>query len=175
MIKVRVKLIRMEDPYTDLKSGDEGTIEGKDGLGHLLVKWDNGSSLSLIPGIDEFEILEKKFIKSFESYRSNSNFIESKLEELTDLVGSFESSHFDWLVQNEKIEAEIEIDSQEVAIKWEIDLSQMIIEESTSHRGCEDVWFEKILSIDEGLDIIEKEIHYWLDISESRKSQWKQY
>ncbi len=169
MINGRVRLVRMEDPYTNLKNGDEGTIEGSDGLGHILVKWDNGSTLNLIPEIDEFEIIEKRFIKSFESFSPNINFIESKLEELTDLVGSFESSHFDWMMQKNIIEAEIEVGVQEATIKWEIDLNQMIIEESTFHRGSEDVWFEKILSVDEGLDIIEKEIHYWLDVSENKK------
>jgi translation elongation factor EF-1beta len=56
----RVKLIRMEDPYTKLVDGDEGTIVGEDDAGHILVRWDRGSSLSLIPDVDEYEILEKK-------------------------------------------------------------------------------------------------------------------
>lgn len=54
----RIKLIRMEDPYTNLKNGDEGTINGIDDMGNVLVKWDNGSSLSILPEIDEYEILE---------------------------------------------------------------------------------------------------------------------
>lgn len=69
----RVMLVRMEDPYTDLKSGDEGTIRGVDGMGNTLVKWDNGSSLSLLPEIDEYEILESRklsFLRTFESYHS---------------------------------------------------------------------------------------------------------
>lgn len=70
----RVMLVRMEDPYTNLKSGDEGIIKGVDDMGHILVKWDNGSSLSLLPEIDEYEILESKklsFLRTFESYRRN--------------------------------------------------------------------------------------------------------
>ncbi len=69
----RVMLVRMEDPYTQLKSGDEGTIKGVDDMGNILVKWDNGSSLSLLPEIDEYEILESKklsFLRTFESYHS---------------------------------------------------------------------------------------------------------
>lgn len=54
----RVKLIRMEDPYTDLKPGDEGTIRGVDGIGQIMVNWDNGSPLSLIPDFDEYYIPE---------------------------------------------------------------------------------------------------------------------
>lgn len=66
----RVRLIRMEDPYTDLKEGDEGVIRGQDDLGNILVKWDNGSTLSLVPDIDEYEILdeisEKRILKFFQ-------------------------------------------------------------------------------------------------------------
>lgn len=56
----RVKLIRMEDPYTKLKSGDEGTIVGYNhtpwGVAYMM-QWDNGSSLDLVPEEDEFEVL----------------------------------------------------------------------------------------------------------------------
>ncbi len=41
----RVKLTRMEDPYTKLVDGDEGTIVGEDDAGYILVRWDRGSSL----------------------------------------------------------------------------------------------------------------------------------
>ena len=66
----RVEIIRMEDPYSSLKSGDKGIVEGEDDLGHLLVKWDNGSSLSLLPEIDEYEISESnmKYLKIFKEY-----------------------------------------------------------------------------------------------------------
>lgn len=66
----RVKLVRMEDPYTNLKRGDIGTIEGEDDLGHIYVIWDNNSRLSLIPEVDEFEILEenKKYLKTFKNF-----------------------------------------------------------------------------------------------------------
>ncbi len=168
MIKGRVRLIRMEDPYTNLKKGDEGTIQGEDGSGHVLVKWDNGSSLSLLPDIDEYEVLENRFIKTFESF-SPDTFIESKLEEIGDLVGSFKPSHFDWIVRGDIIECEIDVPKEDVRIRWEIDLKKMQIEESTIHRGKEDIWFDGISSIDEAIDIIEKEIHYWLDISENKR------
>jgi hypothetical protein len=37
--------------------GTEGSCWGVDSLGQLLVKWDNGSMLNLLPGVDEFEIV----------------------------------------------------------------------------------------------------------------------
>ena len=54
----RIRLIHMEDEYTNLTEGDEGTITGVDGIGQIMVKWDNGSTLSIIPGIDKYEIID---------------------------------------------------------------------------------------------------------------------
>lgn len=61
----RVTIIRMEDPYTDLRPGSKGTIKGEDDMGHILVNWDNGSSLNLIPDLDEYHIAESLKIRSF--------------------------------------------------------------------------------------------------------------
>ena len=52
---LRVKLIKMQDPYP-LKSGSMGTIVGRDDVGDYLVRWDCGSSLKLIPGVDIYII-----------------------------------------------------------------------------------------------------------------------
>lgn len=54
----RIKLIHIEDKYTNLKKGDEGTITGVDGIGQIMVKWDNGSTLSIIPEVDKYEIID---------------------------------------------------------------------------------------------------------------------
>lgn len=90
----RIKLIRMEDPYTNLSYGDEGTIDYTDDIGQIHVNWDNGSKLSVIPDIDEYEILEKEstnLIKRFHQWSlikeniSNLDTISVKLEELKDL------------------------------------------------------------------------------------------
>jgi hypothetical protein len=53
----RIKLIYMSDPYTSLSDGATGTFKGYDGMGNLLMKWDNGSNLSLIPIEDKWELL----------------------------------------------------------------------------------------------------------------------
>ena len=50
----RVELISMDDPYTKLKEGDKGTVTGVDDAGQIMVNWDNGEGLSLIPGEDQF-------------------------------------------------------------------------------------------------------------------------
>ncbi|HEQ7722689.1 TPA: DUF4314 domain-containing protein [Streptococcus pyogenes] len=50
----RVKLIEMNDTWA-LPVGTLGTVKGVDDLGSLLVSWDNGSSLSVIYGVDKVE------------------------------------------------------------------------------------------------------------------------
>ena len=34
--------------------GTKGTVLGVDDMGHILMRWDNGSGLSLIYGVDDF-------------------------------------------------------------------------------------------------------------------------
>jgi len=50
----RVVLISMEDPYTQLKPGDAGTVDFVDDAGQIHMNWDRGSTLALIPGVDSF-------------------------------------------------------------------------------------------------------------------------
>lgn len=50
----RVKLINMDDPYSKLQNGDEGTITDVDDIGQIHVNWDNGSSLALNYCEDDF-------------------------------------------------------------------------------------------------------------------------
>jgi hypothetical protein len=71
----RIRLINMSDNFTDLKNGDEGYIKGINSLGDIIVKWDNGSTLSIIPGLDEYEIIDenKKFIRRYESFIKENN------------------------------------------------------------------------------------------------------
>lgn len=47
------------DPYTKLKKGSKGTFLGYDGINNLLIQWENGSRLSLIPEEDEFHFIKK--------------------------------------------------------------------------------------------------------------------
>ena len=54
---LRVKVIEMPADPAPVEPGTEGTVELVDGMGQLCVLWDNGSTLSLIPGVDKFEVL----------------------------------------------------------------------------------------------------------------------
>lgn len=54
----RLKLISMDDIQAP-PSGTFGTVLGVDDIGMILVKWDNGSNLSLIPEEDKFKIVRQ--------------------------------------------------------------------------------------------------------------------
>lgn len=49
---VRVELVSMSDAYTQLKAGDQGTVEFVDDTATVFVKWDNGSTLGAVYGED---------------------------------------------------------------------------------------------------------------------------
>lgn len=50
----RIRLTQMDDPYAPIPSGTVGTVDFVDDAGQIHMKWDNGSSLALIPGEDSF-------------------------------------------------------------------------------------------------------------------------
>ena len=54
----RVMLIRMSDPYTNLRQGDLGTVTMVDDIGTIHVNWDRGSTLGVVFGEDECKRIE---------------------------------------------------------------------------------------------------------------------
>ena len=46
----------MEDPYHPLPAGLRGECCGVDDAGQIMMIWSDGSTLSLIPGVDSFRI-----------------------------------------------------------------------------------------------------------------------
>jgi hypothetical protein len=44
------------DSYAEQKPGDMATVKGVGDAGSILCAWNNGSSLSLIPRVDKFEV-----------------------------------------------------------------------------------------------------------------------
>ena len=54
----KVELLSMDDPQAP-PTETRGEILGVDDAGQLLVRWETGSSFSLIPSVDSFRIVQK--------------------------------------------------------------------------------------------------------------------
>ena len=50
----RVELVSMDD-FQAPPTGTRGTVKGVDDAGNLLVRWDNGSGLNTVLGVDEVQ------------------------------------------------------------------------------------------------------------------------
>lgn len=49
----KIKLVHMVDPYA-VEDGTVGEVDNVDDIGSIHMKWENGRTLALIPGVDEF-------------------------------------------------------------------------------------------------------------------------
>ena len=56
----RVEVVSLCNEEEHLKSGPKGTVVGVDDQPALLVNWDNGSSLSLLIGQDQFRVIPEQ-------------------------------------------------------------------------------------------------------------------
>ena len=55
----RVELVRMKDDQAP-PIGTRGTVIGVDSIGSIMVRWDNGSGLHVLYGIDDCKIIEEE-------------------------------------------------------------------------------------------------------------------
>lgn len=51
-VGTRIELVHMDDPYSKLKLGDQGTVWVVDDIGTIFCNWDCGSSLGVVYGED---------------------------------------------------------------------------------------------------------------------------
>ena len=54
----RIELISMKDPYSPVPPGTRGTVQMVDDAGTIHPKFDNGRTLGIIVGEDEFMVLD---------------------------------------------------------------------------------------------------------------------
>lgn len=52
----KIDVVDMDDPQP-VPSGTIGTVIGVDDAGQLMMRWENGSSLSLVPNVDLFKVI----------------------------------------------------------------------------------------------------------------------
>ena len=53
----RIRLIQMDDAFAPVPPGTTGTVAIIDDAGNIHMNWENGRSLALIEGVDEFEVI----------------------------------------------------------------------------------------------------------------------
>lgn len=53
----RIRMDHMDDPYSPIPPGTQGTVDSVDALGQIHMKWDNGRTLAIVPGVDHFTTL----------------------------------------------------------------------------------------------------------------------
>ena len=63
-VGTRIELISMDDPYAPVPSGTRGTVDYVDDGGQLHMRWDNGRTLAVIPGVDSFRKLTPEEIEA---------------------------------------------------------------------------------------------------------------
>lgn len=48
----------------NIRAGTRGTIVGVDNIGSIMMRWDSGRSLSVIPGVDSFSTITPEYEKA---------------------------------------------------------------------------------------------------------------
>lgn len=110
-----------------------------------------------------------EFIREF--IENSDNLIDIKMQELKDLIEGVSQGQniiYEWKNLNDH-QLDVSFTVNQMSIKYEFDIDQLEIT-----KVANDVidFKESVESIDEGLDIIEKDIHSILGISETYNSDW---
>jgi len=194
LIGKRVRIIRLEDPYTKLRSGEEGKISYIDDMGSIFVDWDSGSKLALLPDIDEYEILDNQvqsqieegviykfsqFYQINEDISQDIDYLKEKMIEFSELFSGLESK-FDWEMQDDDIVVKVRYTSDELDLdyyyEWVINIDENREEGlvrihklfSTNLEDLDDEFQELYFSgVEEAVGFIQDELKLYIQHNES--------
>ena len=83
----RIRLDSMMNDPQPIPKGMTGTVQGIDDAGQLLMKWDNGRGLSLVPGEDDFSVVKPQKLRLYMplelGYYEKNDWGDYESEELT--------------------------------------------------------------------------------------------
>ena len=66
-VGTRICCDSMSDDSRPVPSGTMGTVIGVDDMCSIMVKWDNGQGLSLVPSVDSFHVISQEESESEEA------------------------------------------------------------------------------------------------------------
>lgn len=116
----------------------------------------------------------KKFQEFIREFIENSdNVIDAKLQELKDLIDGMSDNSilYEWENRSDH-EVIINFTANELSIRYEFDIDQMYVAKFVGNTTDFQTYVE---SIDEGLEVIEKDIHGILGISEKARTPGEKY
>lgn len=112
----------------------------------------------------------KKFNEFIREFVESESYIDAKMQELKDLVDSATDGNniiYEWENKSDR-ELVVSFSTEELSIKYDFDIDELYITKTAG----ENIDFQtSVESIDEGLEIIEKDIQSILGISERVKAQ----
>ena len=77
----RIQLDHMEDPWAPVPPGTRGTVQFVDDIGQIGMKWDNGRTLSLVPGEDSFRKLTDVELAEEQNKNNNNDMSGDNIDE----------------------------------------------------------------------------------------------
>ena len=116
----------------------------------------------------------KKWNEFIREFIEAPSAIDSKMQELKDLVDGIshgENLIYEW-ENKEDHQLYVNFSVGELSVRYEFDIDDLIV---TKIVGGEVDFAEKVDSVDEGLDAIEKDMHLILGISEKAKTPGEKY
>ena len=113
----------------------------------------------------------KKFSEFIREFVESGSYIDSKMQEIRDLINSVSSGQnliYEWEnIDDHNLNVSFSFDG--LSIKYEFDIDDLYL---TKYAGDVVDFQTDVESIDEGLEMIEKDIHQLLGISENHKGEW---